>query len=140
MLVAPVLGIVEPRAFLKIARPLVEHGWPVLVAAGVLAGWLMGLPSWLVAAAQESIARLAFVWMIAASIGFLHLPHSIAGTVEVLAGVLATAELTSVDFLRFLATATIGNAIGGVVFVSLLKYGHVVRGGPPSERAADDPG
>jgi len=134
VLVAPVLGVAEPKAFVEIATGLVDHGVPVLVAAGVLAGWLMGLLSWLVAAAQESVARLLFVWLIATTIGFAHLPHSIAGTVEVLAGVFASPEVTVVDFARFLAAATVGNAIGGSIFVSLLKYGHVVESGPPPER------
>lgn len=93
----------------------------------------MGLLSWLVAAAQESVSRLLFVWLIAASIGFLHLPHSIVGTVEVLAGVLVALDLTLLDFIQFLVPATIGNAIGGSIFVSLLKYSHVVRSGPAVE-------
>jgi formate/nitrite transporter FocA (FNT family) len=130
VLIAPALDIAEPRAFVQIAEGFTEYRWPVIVAAGILAGWLMGLLSWLVAAAQESVSRLLFVWLIATAIGFAHLPHSIAGTVEVLAGVLVSPELTYVDFLQFLGAATVGNAIGGSVFVSLLKYGHVVRSGP----------
>jgi formate/nitrite transporter FocA (FNT family) len=130
VLIAPALDIAEPRAFVQIAEGFTEYRWPVIVAAGILAGWLMGLLSWLVAAAQESVSRLLFVWLIATAIGFAHLPHSIAGTVEVLAGVLVSPELTYVDFLQFLGAATVGNAVGGSVFVSLLKYGHVVRSGP----------
>jgi formate/nitrite transporter FocA (FNT family) len=126
--VAPALGVVEPRAFVEIASGMTDHRWPVIVAAGVLAGWLMGLLSWLVAAAQESVSRLLFVWLIATAIGFAHLPHSIAGTVEVLPGVFVSPDVTLADFGRFLAAATLGNAIGGSVFVSALKYGHVVRG------------
>lgn len=128
--VAPTLGVVEPKAFVEIARTLTDHGWAVLLGAGILAGWLMGLLSWLVAAAQESVSRLLFVWIVAASIGFAHLPHSIAGTVEVLVGVFGSQQVTVLDFLRFLVPATVGNAIGGSVFVSLLKYGHVVESGP----------
>jgi len=33
---------------------------------------------------------------------------------------------------RFLVLSTVGNLVGGTVFVSLLKYGHVVRRGPTS--------
>ena len=132
--VAPALEVAEPRAFVEIATRMTDHEWSVILAAGVLAGWLMGLLSWLVAAAQESVSRLLFVWLIATAIGFAHLPHSIAGTVEVLLGVFGSAEVTLADFARFLAASTVGNAIGGSVFVSLLKYGHVVRGGPDPDR------
>lgn len=134
VVIAPALGVAEPKAFVEIAVNLTAHGWPVLLAASVLAGWLMGLLSWLVAAAQESVSRLLFVWLIASSIGLAHLPHSIAGTVEVLAGVFAGPEVTGVDFLRFLVASTVGNAIGGSVFVALLKYSHVVRSGPSATR------
>ncbi|WP_423999101.1 formate/nitrite transporter family protein [Haloarcula salina] len=126
--VAPGLGVADASAFVEIATSLTEHRWQIILAAGVLAGWLMGLLSWLVAAAQESVARLLFVWIIATAIGFAHLPHSIAGTVEVLAGVFVSPSLTGLDFLRFLVPATIGNAIGGSIFVAVLKYSHVVRG------------
>lgn len=37
--------------------PLTDHSWPLLLAAGILAGWLMSLFYWLVAATRESIAR-----------------------------------------------------------------------------------
>ncbi|MBV0901946.1 formate/nitrite transporter family protein [Haloarcula salina] len=126
--VAPGLGVADASAFVEIAKSLTEHRWQIILAAGVLAGWLMGLLSWLVAAAQESVARLLFVWIIATAIGFAHLPHSIAGTVEVLAGVFVAPSLTMLDFARFLVPATVGNAIGGSIFVAVLKYGHVVRG------------
>ncbi len=130
VVIGPALEVVDPKAFTEIATSLTDHGWPILLGAGVLAGWLMGLLSWLVAAAQESVSRLLFVWIIAASIGFAHLPHSIAGTVEVLVGLFTSETVTFVDFGRFLAAATVGNAIGGSVFVSLLKYSHVVQSGP----------
>jgi len=138
VVVAPALGVAEPKAFAEIATPLVDHGWLVLVASGMLAGWLMGLLSWLVAAAQESVARLLFVWLIATAIGFAHLPHSIAGTVEVLAGLVVEPTITIGDFVRFLVAATFGNAVGGSVFVALLKYSHVVRDGGAPEGADTD--
>jgi formate/nitrite transporter FocA (FNT family) len=128
--VAPGLGAAEPSAFVAVAESLLGHTWPAMLGGSVLAGWLMGLLSWLVAAAKETTSRIAFVWLIAGAIGFAHLPHSIAGTVEVVAGVLVSSDITVVDWLWFLAVATVGNAVGGTIFVSLLKYGHVVKSGP----------
>lgn len=129
VLVLPAMGTADPKAFVTIATALTDHHWTVLLAGGVLAGWLMGLLSWLVAAAQETTSRVLLVWLIASAIGFLHLPHSIAGTVEVLAGVFVSPAVTVGDFAVFLTAATIGNALGGSIFVSLLKYGHVTRSG-----------
>jgi len=138
VLVTPAMGVAESRAFVEIATNLTDHDWYVILAAGVFAGWLMGLLSWLVAGAQETVARLAIVWLIATAIGFAHLPHSIAGSVEVLAGAFVSPEIGALDFLRFLAAATVGNAIGGTVFVGLLKYGHVARSGPEPEEFETD--
>lgn len=125
----PNLGVASPAAFETIAHKLVDHGPMWLLIAGVFAGWLMGLLAWLITAAQETLSRLVVIWIVTASIGLLHLPHSIAGNVEVLFGVLVSSNISVVDYVVFLALATIGNAIGGSVFVALLKYGHVVRGG-----------
>jgi len=61
--------------------------------------------------------------------GFAHLPHPIAGTVEVLLGVVTAPRLTLADYLDFLFWSTTGNILGGVVFVALLKDSHVVRTG-----------
>ncbi len=108
---------------------MVSHGPGWLFVAGILAGWLMGLLAWLITAAKETTSRLLIIWLVTASIGVLHLPHSIAGNVEVLFGLFLTAEITVLDYVTFLAFSTVGNAVGGGVFVSLLKYGHVVRGG-----------
>lgn len=125
----PDLGVASPEAFETIALSLVNNGFTWLFAAGVLAGWLMGLLAWLVTAARETTSRLIIIWIVTGVIGILHLPHSIAGNVEVLFGVFLSPLISMIDYVSFLAVATMGNAVGGVVFVALLKYGHVVRGG-----------
>lgn len=37
--------------------------------------------------------------------------------------------MTPVDYGTYLLVVTAGNTVGGTVFVALLKYGFVVRGG-----------
>lgn len=125
----PNLGVASPEAFGTIAHKLVDHDLKWLFVAGILAGWLMGLLAWLIAAAQETTSRLLIIWLVTASIGLLHLPHSIAGNIEVLFGVFISPRVSVLDYVVFLVLATIGNAIGGGIFVGVLKYGHVVRGG-----------
>jgi len=126
---APAYGIVDQSAFVELAAPLLAHGPLEVFAGAILAGWLMGLLSWLVAGADSTISRFAVVWLVTAAIGLAHLPHSIAGTAEVLGGVLVSDAYPLTAFARFLVVATAGNVLGGTVFVALLKYGHVVRGG-----------
>lgn len=125
--VGPAVGVIEPNSFVMLARNLTEHSWWVILMSATLAGWLMGLLSWLVAAADDTMGRVTLVWIVTAAIGLAHLHHSIAGTVEVLAGVFSGEGLSLADYGRFLFWATLGNAIGGVVFVALIKYGHVIQ-------------
>lgn len=121
-------GLIAPEALTSIAHKMMRHdpGW--LFTAAMFAGWLMGLLAWLLSAAQDTTSRLLLICLITATIGLLHLPHSIAGNVEVLFGLYASPSITVVDYLQFLGLATLGNAFGGAVFVAILKYGHVVRG------------
>lgn len=100
----------------------------------------MGLLSWLVAAARDTISRVLFVWLVAFVIGFTHLSHSIAGNIEMVAALLATNVVTVLSYLGFLVLVTAGNAIGGTVFVALLKYGFVVRGGEGIEVTVEGTG
>ncbi|MDQ4077324.1 MAG: formate/nitrite transporter family protein [Chloroflexota bacterium] len=121
-LLGPALGVVDPAIFGEIARGVVGHPWQIILLSGVLAGWLMGLLAWLVAAGRDTISQVVFVWLVAASIGFGHFHHSIVGTIEVLAGIFSAQGITLVDFGHFLLWATVGNAVGGVVFVALIAY------------------
>lgn len=128
-LIAPALGAVDPAAFGEIARHLVEHQWWIILMSGVLAGWLMGLLSWLVAAGRDTISQIFVVWLVATTIGFIGLHHAIVGTVEVLAGLFSGQGISVADFGHFLLWTTLGNSIGGVVFVAAIKYSHVIRSG-----------
>jgi formate/nitrite transporter FocA (FNT family) len=129
VLLMPGLGVVSPDAFETVALKLLNHDLPWLFIGGVFAGWLMGLLAWLITAAQETTSRLILVLIVTGTIGLLHLPHSIAGNVEVLFGLVVSPTISILDYLSFLFLATVGNIFGGAVFVALLKYGHVVRGG-----------
>jgi formate/nitrite transporter FocA (FNT family) len=96
----------------------------VLFLSGMLAGWMMGLVSWLVAASRDTISQVVLVWLITTAIGFAGLHHVILGSCEVLAAVFARQDVTLAQFGHFLLWATLGNIVGGTLFVALIKYGH----------------
>jgi formate/nitrite transporter FocA (FNT family) len=123
-IIGPALDVIDPTAFEALARPLVEHPWWIILLSGVMAGWMMGLLSWLITASRDTVSQVLIVWLVTTGIGLAHLHHSIVGTVEVLAAVFATQGVTFAEFGHFLLWATLGNAIGGFVFVALIKYGH----------------
>ncbi|WP_338766702.1 formate/nitrite transporter family protein [Bernardetia sp. ABR2-2B] len=114
---------------LKLTKPSSIH----IFVSAIIAGWLMGLLSWLVTASKETISRIFIVTLITAVIGIAHLHHSIVGSIEVFAGFLLSDKISFMDYLRVQGISTLGNAIGGVVFVAVLKYAHV----RPNEKNED---
>jgi formate/nitrite transporter FocA (FNT family) len=128
-LVGPSLGVLSRPALGEIAHGVVAHGSWQMLASAILAGWLMGLLSWLVTASRDTISQIFFVWLVTTAIGLSHLHHVIAGTAEVLAGLYAGQGITGADIGRFLLLVTLGNALGGIFFVALLKFGHATQAG-----------
>jgi formate-nitrite transporter family protein len=128
-IIGPALGIVDVSRLGELAHRVVGHAWWVLLLSGVLAGWLMGLLSWLVTASRDTISQVFFVWLITSSIGLCHLHHAVVGSVEVLTAVFAHCGVTLGNYGFFLCWATLGNIGGGVFFVAVLKYSHAIRGG-----------
>lgn len=124
----PALGVVKPTAFAGIAKLVTTHSPGVLFAGAVFVGWLMGLLAWLVEGAENDGARAFVVILITFGIGIAHLPHPIAGNLKVLMGLFAGTGVSLAFYGTFLVTSLVGSAVGGAVFVALLKYGHVVRG------------
>lgn len=120
----PRLGIIDAAAFQAIAHELVRHDAVTIVLSALAAGWLIGLLSWLVSAARETVSQVVVVWLITFVVGFLGLHHCIVGSVEVLGDVFAGAGTTWADFARFLLWTTLGNIVGGVALVAVVKHSH----------------
>ncbi len=116
-------GIVEPHAFAELATVYTERSTFDLFLGAIIAGWLMGLLAWLIAGARETFSVIFLVGLTTGSIALMHLPHSIAGNVEVFMGLLVDPAIGGMDYARFLAASIVGNALGGIVFVTLLKFG-----------------
>ncbi|MCB8945079.1 MAG: formate/nitrite transporter family protein [Ardenticatenaceae bacterium] len=127
VIIGPALGVIDPAVWGEMAHDLVAHEWWIILMSGVLAGWLMGLLSWLVTAGRDTISQIVLVWLVTSAIGFAHLHHSIVGSAEVLAGIFAGQGPSWAGFFHFLLWTTIGNSIGGVFLVAVIKYGHVIR-------------
>jgi formate/nitrite transporter FocA (FNT family) len=83
---ANTLHFIQGWALAKISNDLIAHTWMGLFLSAALAGWLMGLLAWLVAAARETISQILIIWIITTSIGLAGLAHSIVGNIEVSVG------------------------------------------------------
>ncbi|MFW5876872.1 MAG: formate/nitrite transporter family protein [Myxococcota bacterium] len=143
-LVGPALGVIDRSALIGLGRELTEHTWYITLVSAVLAGWMMGLLSWLVTASEDTVSKILIIVVITGGIGLASLHHCILGTAELAAawwaepGMAAESARASV---RTAGLATLGNAFGGVFFVALLKFSHARRSGPSApeiDRDAED--
>lgn len=92
----------------------------------VYGGWVVALMAWLVAASRDTIGKAFVIWATAILIPAGSLPHSVAGSAEILIGVLS-GKVFWIDYLTsFLIPAVLGNTIGGVFFVALLNYAQII--------------
>lgn len=122
------MGMLESGALVELSARMTDHGWTDILLNATLAGWMMGLLAWLVAAARDTISQIVIIWIITASIGLAGLSHCIVGNVEVLSGMFSS-EFSLGKYLNFLLPTTLGNSIGGAVFVAVIKYSHVSHSG-----------
>ncbi|GAB3669086.1 formate/nitrite transporter family protein [Echinicola sediminis] len=120
--IAPRLGIFDMYTVEKIALHVTDHKSVVIFSSAVLAGWLMGLLSWLMSSSTDTLSRIFIIFIITATMSFTGLHHSIVGNVEVFSGLLSSEKINFAKYLNFQFFALLGNAMGGAVFVALLKY------------------
>lgn len=123
--VAPAIGIISKEALFNLAREFLHYDSWIMLMSALLAGWMMGLLGWLVTSSQETISRILVILFVTFTIGFTGLHHCIVGSIEIFSGMLVSPEITFIDYLRFQFWVTLGNSLGGAVFVAILKYSHV---------------
>ncbi len=133
----PGMEIISEEAFAALAKKMTDHSSMIILGSSIVAGWLMGQLSWLVTSSQETISRIVIVILVTSLIGLGGLHHSIVGSIEVFAGVLSE-EISLSEYLRFQWWTTLGNIIGGVVFVSLVKYSTIWLSEPKKEDEETD--
>lgn len=124
------IGALSPAALAELIKlGATAAGVPPLhvFAGAILGGWMVALMAWLVSGARDTIGQVAVIWMMTFLVGLLHLAHCIASSGYILAAVLA-GHVSASTYVVWLALATAGNILGGVVIVSLLNYGQVRAG------------
>lgn len=129
-------GVLDRPVLEAIASSAYTGEWVNLLVRAVLGGWLIALIVWVLQAGAGLAGQILLIWIITFVIQAARLSHSIAGASEVL--YLAHTEAISyLDWLvHFQAPVTLGNIIGGVVFVALVNYGQAVGAGQDVDKAA----
>ena len=103
------------------AEHILGFRWWVIFGSAILAGWMMGITAWLVTSARDTLSRIVLVTIITGSIGFLGLHHSIVGNIEIFSALIYGNTVSLGRYLLFLTVILLGNTVGGVVFVAVLK-------------------
>ena len=101
---------------------LLTTSWADAFFKALLAGWLIAGLVWLVHAARDTAARLLLIWLVVYLQVSADLFHCIVGSVETLYTVLTGGATFGAYLLDFLLPVTLGNMVGGVVFVAVLNY------------------
>lgn len=123
VVLGPALELFEGADLALLARHLAAPAWWVVMLSGTLAGWLMGLLSWLIAGGRDTTSQILFIWLIGMAIGASGLHHAVTGGIEMFAAALADPSVTWRDVGHVVLWATLGNALGGIVFAGLIRLG-----------------
>jgi formate-nitrite transporter family protein len=118
-----VIGAREGYIFVT-GHLLAFSGTSVFLSA-LLAGWLMALGTWLIQATPPTVSQILSIYFVTFLIGIGGLHHSIAGAVELFAGLFAGDQFTLAHVSRVIGLALFGNLVGGSIFVAFLNYGHI---------------
>ncbi|QJP34818.1 formate/nitrite transporter family protein [Nonlabens sp. Ci31] len=121
--IGPKLGVISYQGIENLAAHVNHYSRDIIFVSSVLAGWLMALLSWIITSTERASGKIMIIYMITFIIAIAGLHHSIVGNIEVFAGFLTSDKISFVDYLTFQFTSLVGNAVGGVVFVAILKYG-----------------
>ncbi len=97
-------------------------GWGSLFVRGMLAGFMVAGMVWLIHAVRGAMVRFVLVYLVFFLIPSTGLFHCIIGAVEITYFVLQGGASIGDALLQFEAPVTLGNAVGGVLFVALPNF------------------
>ncbi len=120
--IGPKLGAFDLESVGKIGVHVTSYSGGVIFASAILAGWLMGLLSWLLTSSRDTVSKIMIIFIITGTMSFTGLHHSIIGNIEAFSALISSSAISTSNYLNFQFFALFGNAIGGAVFVALLKY------------------
>jgi formate/nitrite transporter FocA (FNT family) len=119
-------GLVPPEtldAAGKMADTFASRDFISALLSAIVAGAIMTLFTWLTHAVELDISRIALALLIGFVLAAPSLNHAIVGFGEVLFGILADTQekATWTDLGQNFPTAVLGNLIGGLGFVTVLR-------------------
>lgn len=115
-------GLTAPEpyhsAIINIANAKVSMPWGTVLLKGIGANWCVCLAIWLAMSAKSSGAKMFGCWFPVMAFVALGYEHSIANMFFIPCGILEGADISTWEMIWCnLIPATLGNIIGGAVFV-----------------------
>ncbi|MEP6899345.1 MAG: formate/nitrite transporter family protein [Rhodanobacter sp.] len=111
------------KAFVDVGEALMVNSPWQMFTKGILAGWLISMMVWMLAAAEKS--RFAVIFMCTYVIAIGGFTHAIVGSVEAMYLVFA-GRLDFVDCVtRFALPTLAGNIVGGSLIFALISHAQV---------------
>lgn len=107
----------------KVAEEILALPDAAAFSRAVAAGAVLTLLTWMVQAAPRS--RVVLAWTVGAFVALGPFNHVVVTELHLVFGALYGLEVTLADYARTLLIATVGNVIGGLVFVTLARFGQV---------------
>lgn len=131
------VGLTAPEpwhsAIIRVAEIKVSMPWLVVLVKGIGANWCVCLAIWLALTGHSLIEKMIGAWMPVMAFATLGYEHSIANMFFISTGMFEGADVTISQFLfSNLLPSTIGNIIGGAIFVGCLHTRLYLRA-PKSE-------
>ena len=119
-------GLVPPEALKAaghMADTFAERDFVGALLSAIVAGAIMTLFTWLAHAVELDISRIVIALLIGFVLAAPSLNHAIVGFGEVVFGILADTQekATWTDLAQNFGTAVLGNLIGGLGFITVLR-------------------
>lgn len=120
---AGLLSEVWRNAIVSMAEFKTSMPWMIVFVKGIGANWFVCLAVWLGFASQSAIGKIFGLWFPVMCFVALGYEHSIANMFFIPLGMMCGADVSVVDFLiNNLIPATLGNIIGGALFVGCVYW------------------
>ena len=117
---------VTQAAFVEIGRELMHNTSFEMFSKGVLAGWIIAMMVWMMAATEQS--RLAIIIICTYLIAISGFTHIIVGSAEAMYMVFAGETSFSDAVIRFGLPTLAGNVVGGSLIFALISHAQVRSG------------
>jgi formate-nitrite transporter family protein len=113
-------------ALVDVSEPLSENGLLAAFMSAMVAGALITLMTWLVEGADTIAVRVVVAWIVGALLALGAFNHVIVATLELFVGIRYGADIAYTDVASNFGIALAGNLVGGILFVTLTRFGQAV--------------